>query len=260
MLPAPVRSFLADIRARGELIFYSFGMGEDISFDIGLTCVLNTTVHLFDPSPHAAKHFSDVMGQLGQQGLTSKPHVGVLPSCGGCTSTHLKRRYWNAVRASTVPNHAFQHSRVALSEQDGMQSFFQAKSQAAAGSFSLDADMRGGKGNVGRTIQVRTSTLPTLMAQLGHHRIDVLKIDVEGLEVELLTLFLRSGVLPLVVFVDIDALCCCLGTAAACKLLRHKATRVIAKLTSAGYSQARTPASADYTFFRLPSSRGAAHG
>jgi FkbM family methyltransferase len=141
----------------------------------------------------------------------------------------------------------FQHWPVALSNEDGVQTFYQANSQGVNGSYSLVAGMRRKGNGLGRTITVKTARLETLMTQLGHHDIDILKIDVEGFEVDLLRLFLRSGVLPRVVFVDIDAICCCMGTTATCLRMKREAIEMIGLLSAANYSHVTK--GADYTFF-----------
>ena len=50
---------------------------------------------------------------------------------------------------------------------------------------------------------------------------------------DVLRLFLRSGVLPRAVFVDIDAICCCLGTTATCLRMKQEAIEMIAFLSAA---------------------------
>ena len=82
----------------------------------------------------------------------------------------------------------------------------------------------------------------------------------EGLESALLKLFLARRVLPRVVFVDVDALCCCFGTRGHCERLRKEAGQTIAALTAAGYAHASYRS--DYSFFRLDrtASRTASNG
>ena len=62
-------------------VVYSFGIGEDLSFEIGLAARYGVTVHLYDPLPQAKDHFQWVADIL-ERGWSDKtgPAIGNLSS------------------------------------------------------------------------------------------------------------------------------------------------------------------------------------
>ena len=133
-------------RLHKNSIVYSFGIGEDISFDLSMIDKYGLEIHAFDPTPRALAHVS-------------------------------KQR---------VPTRFHTHN-IALAAHDGEGLFYPPdnpehvshtlviKPQAAA-----------------TTLKVHVSRLTTIMQDLGHDRIDLLKMDIEGSEYEVLQDILDS--------------------------------------------------------------------
>jgi FkbM family methyltransferase len=117
-----------------DSVVYSFGIGEDLSFDLALIERFGCTVHAFDPTPRS-------LAWAKQQALPENLHI-----------------------------HA-----VGLADHDGV-AHFSPPSNPKHVSHSLTTRSRAGG------IEFQVKSLTTLMRELGHDRIDILKLDIEGAE------------------------------------------------------------------------------
>ena len=120
-----------------ESIVYSFGIGEDITFDRHLIEKTGAKVFAFDPTPKSIQWLS---GQNLPQGFKAMP-IGISSET-GTMKFHLPK---NA-------NHV---------------------------SGSLESMTYVDDSN---TVEVEVKTLSDIMKDLGHQRIDLLKLDIEGSE------------------------------------------------------------------------------
>lgn len=144
----------ANINSRS--VVYSFGIGEDVSFDIELIEKFNLIIHGFDPTPKSIEW-------VKKQNLT----------------THfILHEYGIAAFDGNVlfnppenPNH-ISHT---LLERPSTKA---------------------------KTISVQVKRLQTIMNELGHDRIDILKMDVEGAEYDVITDICQSEILPQQVLIE----------------------------------------------------------
>jgi FkbM family methyltransferase len=139
---------------RPESVVYSFGLGEDVSFDLALIERTACQVFGFDPTPRS-------MAWLKAQSLPSGFHVrelGVAARDGQASFAPPKD-----------PTH-ISHSMVAPALESGL------------------------------SFEVRRLT--TIMHELGHERLDLLKMDVEGAEYEVLDDLLQCPLRPRQVLVE----------------------------------------------------------
>lgn len=127
-------------------IVYSFGIGDDISFDLALIQKFGVTVHAFDPTPRAAE--------------------------------------WLAGRE--VPDRFVVH-RIGLAAFDGVATFSPPKDERHV---SYSTVPRGGDGAVKAPVR----RLSTILVELGHRELDLLKVDIEGGEYEVLADILSSEI------------------------------------------------------------------
>lgn len=145
-------------RLGADWICYCGGVGEDITFDLGIIERFGCSVVAFDPTPRAiayvAEHAAD------------EPRFTFRPV--GLWTEDTSLRFF----APRDPSHV-SHSAVNLQRTE---TYFEA--------------------------EVRT--LPTLMRDLGHDRIDLLKLDIEGAEHGVTRSFLAAGIRPTVYCLEID--------------------------------------------------------
>lgn len=128
-------------------IVYSFGVGEEISFDRELINRFRMTVHAFDPTPRSVA--------------------------------------W--VLAQALPDR-FAFHPYGVAAQDGLRRFTPPRNQRHVSHTLLERD------SPWAAIEVPVQRLATIMRTLGHTRIDLLKMDVEGAEYEVLADLLDSGI------------------------------------------------------------------
>jgi FkbM family methyltransferase len=135
-------------------IVYSFGLGEDVSFDLALIERFGCVVHAFDPTPVA-------VGWLQTQSLPPQ----------------------------------FVHHRVGLAERDGDMQFF-----APGDSHSFSREPASAATTESVSCPVRR--LSSIMSQLGHDHIDLLKMDIEGFEYGVIDDLLESGIRPSIIDIE----------------------------------------------------------
>jgi FkbM family methyltransferase len=118
-------------------LVYSFGVGEDISWDLAMIERFGVTVHAFDPTPRSIA--------------------------------------W--VRRQRLPA-GFVFHEYGVADFDGAARFFPPRNPAWV-SHTLLADRREPSP---ASIEMPVRRLGTIMAGLGHERVDLIKMDIEGAE------------------------------------------------------------------------------
>jgi FkbM family methyltransferase len=125
-------------------IVYSFGIGEDISFDLALIKRFGCTVHAFDPTPRSLE--------------------------------------W--CRKQSLPPQFVLHD-FGLADRDGTITFFAPENPTHVSHSTVHP---GG----GASVTVPVRSLSTIMKDLGHSRLDILKMDIEGSEYAVLEQFTKD--------------------------------------------------------------------
>lgn len=143
---------------KADWICYAGGVGEDITFDLGVIRRFGCQVFAFDPTPRAIAHAARC--------ADSAPGFHFMPV--GLWSSDRTLRFF----VPRDPAHV-SHSVVNLQETD---SYFEAPCR----------------------------NLASLMKELGHDRIDLLKVDVEGAEHEVVSAMVTDGIRPTVLCMEID--------------------------------------------------------
>jgi FkbM family methyltransferase len=138
-------------------VVYSFGVGEDVSFDLGLIERYGCFVHAFDPTERsiawARGNVDHLLWKLHPVGIAAED--GKAEFTTPADNTHV--------------------------------SFFRATNGAAG---SQDA------------VHLTVRSLPSIMRELSHDRIDLLKMDVEGFEYEVLQAMLETSLRPAQIAVE----------------------------------------------------------
>jgi FkbM family methyltransferase len=207
---------------RADAIVYLVGAGEDVSFDLAIADLYGCRVEIIDPTPRAATHVQTLIQHL-RQGLNTplaNSPQGVYPPAKPATAELLRFHpvgLWNektTLRFFKPQNEAHvSHSFVNLQKTD-------------------------------EYIEVPVCRLSQLMEELGHRRIDLLKIDIEGAEYTVLQTLLEDGL-------EVDVLCIEYDETAANHLDGQYLDRIensLNELRKAGYKVvAKEPACRNYT-------------
>jgi FkbM family methyltransferase len=133
-----------------DSIIYSFGVGEDASFDLALIESYGATVFAFDPTPKAIKW-------VEQQNIGAN----------------------------------FRFFPLGISDGDGQMTVYAPENPSHVSYTVLE-------GLPGRhdAVSVEVRRLPTIMHELGHDRLDILKMDIEGAEYRVIHDICQSNIRP----------------------------------------------------------------
>jgi FkbM family methyltransferase len=137
-------------------VVYSFGVGEDVTFDLALISRCGVVVHAFDPTPRSIA--------------------------------------W--VRKQELPKELLLHE-YGLADHDGDVYFYPPENPAHVSHTVLERPA-----TQTRRIQVPVKRLRTILSELGHEQIDILKMDIEGAEYRVLDDMEESGIRPVQLLIE----------------------------------------------------------
>jgi FkbM family methyltransferase len=137
-------------------IVYSFGIGENASFDTALIDRFNLTIHAFDPTPKSIEW-------VKRQGFTER----------------------------------FVMHDYGIAAFDGVVSFNPPENPDHVSYTLLDRPS-----TKAEAISVPVKRLSSIMKELGHDQIDILKMDIEGAEYDVINDIIKSGIRPRQILVE----------------------------------------------------------
>jgi len=143
---------------KSDWVIYSFGIGEDITFDADLMQRFDCRVHGFDPTPRAIDYI-----ETHQQ---TYPNFKFYPL--GVWSEDTTIRFYNPRK-----EHFASYSILNLRHQEDY-------------------------------IEAEVKTIKSIMTQLGHDHVDLVKMDIEGAEQAVLPNLIADNVRPTVLCVEYD--------------------------------------------------------
>lgn len=171
-----------------ESIIYCVGVGEDISHDIELANELNSKIYLFDPTPRAIEHVNDVINVFDDQ----KKPINNKNLGGGDIN------YWNILLNNKINTDNIIFKNYGLGCENGIFKFYKSSNENYV-SCSLVPGMKGED-----YFNVEIKDLNTIMKEFNHNKIDLLKIDIEGLECDVINKMLDDKIMPKFLSVDFD--------------------------------------------------------
>jgi hypothetical protein len=131
-----------------------------------------------------------------------------------------------------------------LADFDGAATFVMRNRDPDWSSFNLTkpSDL---PGRVLESVQGRVARLQTIATELGHNRIDVLKLDIEGAEYEVIPQILAGELLPVQLLVEFHYF-------EQPQLRLAQTAQLIQRLNTAGYRVfARSPVGYEFSFVRI---------
>lgn len=171
--------FCQDAIRKDDLV-YSFGVGQDLRFELALVADHGARICTFDPTPSSLEW-------IGRQELPA----------GLC------------------------HIPLAVGAEDGELELYEPGSATTCHSLVRRV------GQTGRSIRVPVRRLPSIMRELGHDRIDHLKLDVEGAEYSVIVDLIESDIRVRQLLVEFHHRFTAIGAGAT--------TRALQALYEAGY-------------------------
>lgn len=162
-------------------VCYSFGAGEDLTFDLALVDAIGCRVHIFDPTPRALVHF-DALAQAARGDKSARQQL-----------EHVYQEYSFAA----FPMLTF-HDIGVWSEDKELDFYEPAISDHVSHSAT----------NIQHThvgFRATVKSVRSIAEMLGHEQIDLLKMDIEGAELAVIDNLLIEGPLPKTLCIEFDA-------------------------------------------------------
>jgi len=159
-------------------VYYGFGCGEDISFDVSLADAYDFTVRLFDPTPKAIRHVDAVIRALDTRKTPKEYrgnernkyyHEGIIQEISGGVnaSAWFEKIIFSKVKSSQIDFYPW-----ALADSDKNMSFFEPLKGVSQSLL---------KKHAGATqLSVVARELSSIMAELKDKKVSIMKIDIEG--------------------------------------------------------------------------------
>lgn len=166
-------------------IVYSGGVGEDVSFDLLLQCKYNCHILLIDPTNKSIKHFNEVKQYYINKELFT----------GG-----IQNDYYSCIQWLHPNFDKLNYLNIGLWNKKEELKFYKQNNENYV-SQSLVENMFGQKYDV-----VPVDSIKNIMEQHGHSHIDLLKLDIEGAEIEVVNQMLDDKIYPTYVLIEFDLL------------------------------------------------------
>ena len=208
----------------------SAGLGEDASFDVEFSSLYDATVIIADPTPRAVAHFEEITARFGH--AKSTPYVS-----GG-------KQPVEAYNLSHASSETLRFSPLALWNAADTVTFYAPPNPAHVSHSILNWQRPYGPDT--QSIEVPCETIAGLLRRhgLAHADIPLLKLDIEGAEVEVIDHMLQHGFLPRQILLEYDELLNPSPEGA------ERVSRTHARLEQAGYSAHWHDAVSNFCYLR----------
>ena len=169
----------------------SAGLGEDASFDVEFASKYNAKVIIIDPTPRAISHFNEIINSLGN--LPNMEYVE-----GGCQPI-------DAYDLSAITKDKFLLVTKALWNENTSLKFFEPTDPRSV-SHSI-INYKNNYSDNTKSIEVETITLESLCAEFDINGSDIplLKLDIEGAEIEVIKKCIEIGITPRQILVSLTS-------------------------------------------------------
>jgi FkbM family methyltransferase len=211
-------------------IIYCVGAGEDISHDIEIAHQLQSKVYIFDPTPRSIEHVQYVKDVFDSK----KIPVNNKKYGGGDLN------YWNVLLKNKIDSQNIIFQDIGIYTQSDTLKFYSPSNP----DFISHSLLHGMKSD--NYINVKVKDLKSIMSDLGHDHIDLLKLDIEGSECDVINKMLDDNILPTYLSVDFD-----LGWHGERIKDMNRCTQTINRLYDFGYKLLKSSGS-DYSFLYKP--------
>ena len=167
-----------------ESIIYSVGVGEDISFDLQLQSKYNSTIILIDPTIRAKIHYDEINNYYN----TKKWEF----------SGNIQKDYKKNINNLNVNLSKLQYLNIGIWKEKNKLKFYKNKNPSNV-SQSLISNIYSNNYDL-----VDVDSLKNIMKSNNHNKIDLLKIDIEGAEIDVLNNILDDNIFPTYLCVEFD--------------------------------------------------------
>lgn len=211
-------------------IILSAGLGEDGSFDVEFAAKYNATVHIIDPTPRAVQHFKSITSRIGLPREVAYSDTGTQP---------LESYDLSSVAPSQLRLH-----EVALWNERTKVKFFLPKNASHVSHSILNFQNE----YVSDTPFIEVNAIPVreLLDEIGvtPEQVALMKLDIEGAEVEVIDSLLAANFTPRQLLVEFDEFNA--PTKRGVARISHAHDRLVAH----GYKIVHTDGQADFLYVR----------
>jgi hypothetical protein len=166
----------------------SAGLGEDASFDVEFLNRYNAKVLLVDPTPKAIMHYKSILLNKGKSKIKRyKRKTG--------------KQDTNSYNLRKINNSNFILIKKALFKSNNKLVLFYPPFNTNHVSCSLKSNR-----NLKNSILVKTITVKNIMKDYNINKISLIKLDIEGAEIEVIKNFIRDKIFPTQILVEFDEL------------------------------------------------------
>jgi len=174
-----------DIQLNENSVVYSGGVGEDISFDLLLASTYNSQIILIDPTYKAKRHYIET--KLYFQDKVKNRFKG-----------NIQPDYYTMIQDIDVSFDSFTYIPFGLWNKETTLKFYKQSNKDYVsqsiidGMFTEEYDI------------IQTKTIQQIMKENNHTHIDLLKLDIEGAEIEVLHNMLDNAIYPTYLCIEFD--------------------------------------------------------
>ena len=170
----------------------SFGVGEDISFDIEFINKYNAKVVLVDPTPRSINYYENVIGYLGRKKTKNYSDDGYQP--------------FDAYDLYEINKNQLLLEDKAIWHETKSLPFFKPLNEKSVSHSIVNYKNNYNQNQDQPHILVDTITIENLMKKYNLSELPLIKMDIEGAETEVLLNILKKGFLPKQILVEFDGL------------------------------------------------------
>ena len=166
-------------------IVYSAGVGEDISFDIKIQTKYKSNIILLDPTKRSVKHFEEC-----KQYFTNNKIYRF--------TSNIQPDYYQNLINEEPDFDKIQYIEIGLWDKNDKLKFYKQSNKDNV-SQSIIADMFTSDYDI-----IEVDSLKNIMQKLNHTKIDLLKLDIEGAEINVLNKMLDDNIFPKYLCIEFD--------------------------------------------------------
>lgn len=209
----------------------SAGLGEDGSFDIEFATKYNATVIIVDPTPRAIKHYEEIINSLGRSSSVSYSNDGKQPAA--------------SYDLSKLKKTNLQLIKKALWNKNEKLNFYEPQNPQHVSHSIINYQNNYSK--TSKFIEVESISMDKLLKdlKLKNSNFQLLKLDIEGAEIEVINHCLNNGIMPRQILVEFDELNAAFSRGV------NRVNQVNDALLSNGYTLLWTNGKADFLYYRL---------
>ena len=167
---------------------YLFGVGEDVTFDTYLAGKLDCPVYMFDPTPRSIEHV-----RLVKTVLQTKEIPEYNKKYGGGD-----KNYWKKIFSYCPNSNHLIMKEYGIYTEDTELKFYKPEN-----SEYIYHSLVEGMGST-ESIIVPVKKIQTIMNHLNHQKIDLIKLDVEGVECMVIDQMFASEIFPKFICIEFD--------------------------------------------------------